>query len=87
VKLLLWICAPFAWKVVRQHDGYIYFENAITGQRRCHWDGSVWGHTDYSFMRSGDVSYGPFGREVHGRLDGFARLGIGTGGAQLVEHN
>ena len=64
VKLLAWICAPFAWKVVRQHNGYSYFENAVTGRRRCRWDGSGWGHVDYSFMRSGDVSYGPFGRQV-----------------------
>jgi hypothetical protein len=30
-----------------------------------HWTGSVWGHIDYKFMRSGDISYGPFGREVY----------------------
>jgi hypothetical protein len=65
MKLLARIGAPFAWKVVRQHDGYTYFENSITGQRRCHWTGSVWGHIDYKFMRSGDVSYGPFGRQVY----------------------
>jgi hypothetical protein len=65
VKLIAWICAPFAWKVVpHQHDGYTYFGNAITGQRSCRWDGSTWGRTDYNFMRSGDVSYGPFGRQV-----------------------
>jgi hypothetical protein len=64
VKLLGWIGAPFAWKLVRQHNGYSYFENAVTGRRRCRWDGSGWGHVDYSFMRSGDVSYGPFGRQV-----------------------
>jgi hypothetical protein len=64
VKLLAWICAPFAWKVVRQHDGYSYSENALTGQRSCHWTGTIWGHIDYKFMRSGDVSYGPFGRQV-----------------------
>jgi hypothetical protein len=63
VKLLAWICAPFAWKVVRQHDGYTYFENAITVQRSCRWDSSR-GRIDYNFMRSGDVSYGPFGRQV-----------------------
>ena len=34
MKLLAWIRAPFAWKVVRQHDGYTYFENAVTGRRR-----------------------------------------------------
>jgi hypothetical protein len=50
MKLLARMRAPFACKVVRQHDGYTYFENAIRGQRRCHWDGSVWGHIDYSFM-------------------------------------
>ena len=65
MKLLARIGAPFAWKVVRQHDGYTYFENSITGQRRCNWTGSVWGHIDYKFMRSGDVSYGPFGRQVY----------------------
>ena len=64
MKLLAWICAPFAWKVVRQHNGYSYFENAVTGRRRCRWDGDGWGRVDYSFMRSGDVSYGPFGRQV-----------------------
>ena len=65
MKLLDWFRAPFAWKVVRQHDGYTYFENAVTSQRQCHWTGSAWGHIDYAFMRSGDVSYGPFGREVY----------------------
>jgi hypothetical protein len=64
VKLLTWSRASFAWKVVRQHDGYTYFENAVTGQRNCRWDGSAWGHIDYEFMCSGDVSYGPFGRQV-----------------------
>jgi hypothetical protein len=59
MKLLARIGAPFAWKVVCQHDGYTYFENAVTGRRRCYWDGSGWGHVD--------VSYGPFGREVIGR--------------------
>ena len=53
----------FRLKLVRQHNGYSYFENAVTGRRRCRWDGSGWGHVDYSFMRSGDVSYG-FGRQV-----------------------
>ena len=49
---------------MREHDGYTCFENAITGRRRCYWTGSVWGHIDNRFMRSGDVSYGPFGRQV-----------------------
>jgi hypothetical protein len=65
MKLLAWIRAPFAWKAVRHCDGYTYFENAITGQRRCHWTGSVWGQIDHKFMRSGDISYGPFGRQVY----------------------
>ena len=64
VKLLAWICAPFAWKVVRQHNGYTYLENTVTGRRSCRWDGNGWGHVDYSFLRSGDVSDGPFGRQV-----------------------
>jgi len=64
VKLLAWIGAPFAWKLVRQHNGYTYAENTVTGRRSCRWDGNGWGHVDYSFMRSGDVSYGPFGRQV-----------------------
>ena len=61
MKLLAWICTPFAWKVVRQRNGYTYFENAVTGWRSCRWDGNGWGHVDYSL---GDVSYGPFGRQV-----------------------
>ena len=65
MKLLAVIRAPFAWKVVRQHDGYTYLENSVTGRRTCHWTGSVWGCMDYKFMRSGDVSYGPFGRQVY----------------------
>ena len=65
MKLLARIGAPFAWKVVRQHDGYTYFENSITGQRRFNWTSSVWGHIDHKFMRSGDVAYGPFGRQVY----------------------
>jgi hypothetical protein len=81
MKLLAWIRAPFAWKVVRQHNGYTYIENAVTGRRRCCWDGSGWGHVDYSFMRSGDVSYGPFGREVVGRQNS-----IRFEGAQVVHH-
>ena len=65
MKLLTWIRAPFTWKVVRQHDGHTYIENAVKGRRSCHWTGSVWGHIDYSFMRSGDVSYGPLGCQVY----------------------
>jgi hypothetical protein len=49
---------------VRQHDGYSYVKNAVTGRRRCRWDGKGWDRVDYSFMSSGDVSYGPFGRQV-----------------------
>jgi hypothetical protein len=37
MKLLARIGAPFAWKVVRQHNGYAYFENSITGQRSGRW--------------------------------------------------
>jgi hypothetical protein len=65
MKLLAWIRVPFAWKVVRQHDGYTYSENAITGQRSCQWDGNAWGRVDHNFMRSGDVSYGPLARQVY----------------------
>jgi hypothetical protein len=50
---------------VRQHDGYTYLENAVTGRRTCRWDGSGWGRIDHKFMRSGDVSYGPFGRQLY----------------------
>jgi hypothetical protein len=82
MKLLAWIRAPFAWKVVRQCDGYTYFENAVTGRRRCHWDGNVWGQIDYGFMRSGDDSYGPFGREVIGR-----EKSIRFEGVRLVPHH
>jgi hypothetical protein len=64
VKILAGICAPFAWKGVRQYDGYIYFQNAITDQHSCRWDGSTGGRVDHNFRRSGDVSYGPFGRQI-----------------------
>ena len=65
MKLLARIRAPFAWKVVRQHDCYTYLQNAITGQRSSRWDGNGWGRVDYNFMRSGDVVYGPLGRQVY----------------------
>ena len=64
MKLLAWICAPFAWKVVRQHNGYTYFENAVTGRRTLPLGRQRLGRVDYSFVRSGDVSYGPFGCQV-----------------------
>jgi hypothetical protein len=88
VKLPNWIRAPFAWNVVRRDDdGYACLENVVTRQRRCRWDGSAWSNIDCTFMRTGDVSYGPFGREVYGRLNGFDRFGVRIGGAQLVQHN
>jgi hypothetical protein len=31
----------------------------------CCGQGKLWGHIDYKFVRSGDISYGPFGREVY----------------------
>ena len=37
MKLLARIGTPFAWIVVRQHNGYAYFENSIRGQRSCLW--------------------------------------------------
>jgi hypothetical protein len=61
VKLLARISAFFVRNVVRQRTGYRYFENAGTSQARRDWGGNVWGH-----MRSGHVSYGPFGRQVCG---------------------
>jgi hypothetical protein len=64
MDLLRWLRALFAWTFVR-HDGpWTYFENRVTGQRRCRWDGSVYRYVDYDFMRPGDVVEGPFGREV-----------------------
>jgi hypothetical protein len=64
MKLLAWILAPFAWKVVRQHNGHPFVENTARGRRSCRWDGNGWGYVDSSFMRSDDVSYGPFTRQV-----------------------
>ena len=58
------LCAPFAWHVVRQGDGWTYYENGITRKRRCVWDGSLRGYADYKFLRSGDIVDGPYGREV-----------------------
>jgi hypothetical protein len=52
VNLLVWICALFAWKVVRRHDGYSYFPNAATGERRCRWDGQRLGRVDYNCARA-----------------------------------
>jgi hypothetical protein len=31
---------------VSQHGGWIYFENAVTDQRRFHWHGGAWAPTD-----------------------------------------
>ena len=84
MKLLAWIRAPFAWKVVRHCHGYTYFENAVTGRRRCHW---VWGQIDHSFMRSGDVSYGPFGRQEYWLASkAWERHGLTAAAGQALVH-
>ena len=42
----------------------MYYENRVSGQRRCRWDGSRYSYVDYEFIRPGDIVEGPFGREV-----------------------
>jgi hypothetical protein len=49
---------------VRRNGSWTYYENQVTGQRRCRWDGTGYGHVDYEFIRLGDIVEGPFGREV-----------------------
>ena len=62
--LIRWIRALFAWSLVRRDGPWSYFENKVTGQRRCRWDGSVYRYIDYDFIRAGDIVEGPFGREI-----------------------
>ena len=64
MSFLRWLRALFAWSLVRKHDAWTYYENSVTGQRRCRWDGSRYSYVDYDFIRPGDVVEGPFGREV-----------------------
>ena len=59
-----WFRAHFAWGLVRRDGPWSYFENKVTGRRRCRWDGSVYRYVDYEFIRPGDIVEGPFGREV-----------------------
>jgi hypothetical protein len=62
--LIGWVRAYCARKVVRKHKSWVCFENATTSRRRCCSSANSWGDVDYTFMRSGDVVLGPFGREV-----------------------
>ena len=62
--LIRWFRALFAWTFVRRDGPWSYFENKVTGQRRCCWDGSVYRYVDYGFIRPGDIVDGPFGREI-----------------------
>ena len=64
MHLLRWFRALGAWKEVRKEGSWTYFENTVTGQRRCRWDGSRYTYVDYDFIRPGDIIEGPFGREV-----------------------
>jgi hypothetical protein len=76
MQLFAWICSPFAWKVVRQHDGYTYSENAITGQRRCYWIGSDWRHIDYKLIRLGGWrASSPFSAPIYRRRQVSTRRG------------
>jgi hypothetical protein len=59
-----WVRSLFAWKHVRQDKVWIYFENSVTGQRRCRWRGDGYAPVDYRFIRPGDIIEGPFRREV-----------------------
>jgi hypothetical protein len=56
--------AHCAWKVVRRHGGWINFESAVRGQRRCHWSAGSEDPIDCKLLRSGDVVHGPFKHEV-----------------------
>jgi hypothetical protein len=58
--LVGWIGAHCAWKVVRQHGGWINFESAVRGQRHCHWGDGSSDPIDCKLMRSGDAVRGPF---------------------------
>jgi hypothetical protein len=64
MDLIRWFRAPFAWRFVHQDAPWTYFENTVTGQRRCRWDGGRYTYVDYDFIRPGDIVEGPFGREV-----------------------
>ena len=59
-----WVRSLFAWKRVGQDTAWIYFENRVTGQRRCRWRGDSYPPADYRFIRPGDIIEGPFRREV-----------------------
>jgi hypothetical protein len=63
-KLVRLLGAPFAWKVVRRHNGWTYLENAVTGQRCGEWDGVSLDRVDYKFLRAGDIVHGMWGRKV-----------------------
>ena len=62
--LLRWFRALFAWSPVHKDESWTYYENRVTGQRRCRWEGSRYTYVDYDFIRPGDIIEGPFGREV-----------------------
>ena len=59
-----WLRSLFAWRHVRQEGAWVYFENSVTGQRRCRWRGDGYTPADYRFIRPGDIIEGPFRREI-----------------------
>jgi hypothetical protein len=67
-----WVRSLFAWSMVRNDGPWAYYENRVTGQRRCRWDGTRYSHVDYDFIRPGDIVEGPFGREVVPEYGNFA---------------
>lgn len=63
--MIRWLKSLFAWHAVRNSGVWIYCENSVTGQRAAHWRGN-YQPLDYSFIRDGDVVFGPRGRYVVG---------------------
>jgi hypothetical protein len=55
----------FAWRAVRNTGVWLYSENTVTGQREAQWLRN-YQPLDRSWLRSGDVVYGPRGRYVIG---------------------
>jgi len=56
--------APFSWQRLENGPVWKRYENDITGQRYSVWCGGGYQPFPDGWLRSGDVVYGRFGREV-----------------------
>lgn len=64
--MIRWFRSLFAWRAVRSSGVWVYWENAVTGQRAASLRCNAYQPLDWSFLRAGDIVDGHRGRYVVG---------------------